>query len=86
MKLATLFLAGIIQLVSAVEKKVPPRHPLQRLNGLVKFSREILESGAFNVKSDYWIHRWTNKFLGNAKRMERNFQRGNQRCGFYDET
>merc|ERR1712137_402560 len=28
---------------------------------------------------------WVAKFAANAERMERNFNRGNQRCGFYDE-
>ena len=82
MKLSTIFLVGF---VSADEKKVPPRHPLQRLNRLVQFSDEILNSGAFNNKSDKWINMWSNKFSNNAERMQKNFKRGNQRCGFYDE-
>ena len=81
MKLSTICLAS---LVSADEKKVPPRHPLQRLNRLVQFSDEILNSGAFNNKSEKWINRWTNKFAKNAGRMQTSFTRGNQRCGFYD--
>ena len=94
MKLSAIFFAGII---SANEKKVPPRHPLQRLNRLVEFSSEILNSGAFKYmppnnwgyywsewKNNKWIRMWENKFAQNAGRMERNFKRGNQRCGFYD--
>ena len=83
MKLSTICLAG---LASATEKKVPPRHPLQRLNRLVQFTSEILNSGAFNNKSFSWIQNWERKFANNASRMERNFSRGNQRCGFYDEN
>ena len=83
MKLSTICLAG---LASATEKKVPPRHPLQRLNRLVQFTSEILNSGAFNNKSVRWIEMWERKFAFNARRMERNFSRGNQRCGFYDEN
>ena len=98
MKLSAIFFAEII---SANEKKVPPRHPLQRLNRLVKFSAEILNSGAFKhmpkqhhkdhskwskSSNDKWIKMWENKFAKNAGRMERNFKRGNQRCGFYDEN
>ena len=83
MKLSTICLTG---LTSATEKKVPPRHPLQRLNRLVEFSSEILNSGAFNNKSIKWINRWEQKFTNNSDRMKVNFKRGNQRCGFYDET
>ena len=83
MKLSTICLAG---LASAQEKKVPPRHPLQRLNRLVEFTSEILNSGAFNNKSEKWIQMWETKFANNAERMEKNFSRGSQRCGFYDEN
>ena len=83
MKFSTICLAG---LASATEKKVPPRHPLQRLNRLVQFTSEILNSGAFNNKSENWIKMWEAKFANNAERMEQNFSRGNQRCGFYDEN
>ena len=83
MKLSTICLTG---LASATEKKVPPRHPLQRLNRLVEFSSEILNSDAFNNKSIKWINRWEQKFANNADRMQVNFKRGNQRCGFYDEN
>ena len=83
MKLSTICLVGF---ASATEKKVPPRHPLQRLNRLVEFTSEILNSGAFNNKSVRWIENWELKFARNAARMEQNFSRGNQRCGFYDEN
>ena len=83
MKISTILLAGF---ASADEKKVPPRHPIQRLNRLVQFTEEILDSGHFSNMSDKFIPIWKNKFETNAKRMERNFQRGNQRCGFYDEN
>ena len=82
MKLSTIVLAG---LATADEKKVPPRHPIQRLTRLVQFTDEILNSGAFNEKSQKWIQMWTNKFANNAERMEKSFSRGNQRCGTYDE-
>ena len=83
MKLSIICLAGF---ASAAEKKVPPRHPLQRLNRLVDFTSEILNSGAFNNKSEKWIQMWETKLANNAERMENNFSRGNQRCGFYDEN
>ena len=49
MKLSTVILAGS---VSADEKKSPPRHPIKRLNRLVDFTDEIVNSGAFNGKSE----------------------------------
>ena len=82
MKFATLALAGS---ATADENNVLSPHPLQRLTRLVQFSAEILDSGAFNIKSDKWIQRWTDKFSKNANRMKKNFTRGNQRCGYYDE-
>ena len=77
-------LSPIIFAVAAAEdKKVPPRHPLQRLQRLTEFSAEILnEWFSFLPSKDNWIA----KFANNAERMERNFNRGNQRCGFYDEN
>ena len=90
MKISTICLAG---LSAANEKKVPPRHPLQRLNRLVQFTEEILDSGYFDkYKSKRWIGDWKRKFATNAGRMEKNFnrvkkrgkQRGKQQCGFYD--
>ena len=65
------------------EKKVPPRHPLQRLNRLTEFAEEIMnEHFDFLPSQDTWI----NKFKKNSERMGRNFERGNQRCGYYDEA
>merc|ERR1712025_847796 len=79
MKLSVAFLAAIAQ---ADEKKVPPRHPLQRLNRLVQFSAELLDDWYGFLPSQ---EKWKKKFATNAARMEKNFQRGNQRCGYYDE-
>ena len=100
MKIAGIYLASV---AFADEKKVPPRHPLQRLNRLVEFSHEFIDSGWFlyqsgnwktnpgkhnpdNKYTGNWNRMWKNKFETNAERMERNFKRGNQRCGFYDEN
>ena len=72
----------IIFAVAAAEDKVPPRHPLQRLERLTQFSEEILNDWF------YWLpfkDSWIQRFATNAARMERNFSRGNQRCRFYDE-
>merc|ERR1712131_81449 len=75
--------AVIVALASAQdEKKVPPRHPLQRLNRLVEFSEEIMTDWFSFLPSQ---QKWIKKFETNADRMSANFERGNQRCGFYDE-
>ena len=86
MKLSALTLASICSLAAADEKKVPPRHPLQRLKRLNQFASEILNSDEFALvgKPHKWIQMWENKFATNADRMEWSFERGNQRCGFYD--
>merc|ERR1712014_3427 len=69
--------AVLVAVASAEDKKVPPRHPLQRLAKLTEFSVEILnEWYGFLPSKDAWI----GKFANNAERMERNFNRGNQRC------
>ena len=65
------------------DRKVPPRHPLQRLNRLVEFTEEIMNDWFSFLPSQ---QAWITKFATNAERMERNFNRGNQRCGFYDEN
>ena len=65
------------------DRKVPPRHPLQRLNRLVEFTEEIMNDWFSFLPSQ---QAWIDKFATNAERMERNFNRGNQRCGFYDEN
>ena len=61
------------------EKKVPPRHPIQRLNRLVEFTGEIMNDWFGFLPSQ---QAWINKFANNAKRMEKNFKR----CGFYNEN
>merc|ERR1712080_751188 len=77
------FSAALLATVAlANEKKVPPRHPLQRLNRLTEFSAELMNDWFAGLPSK---DRWVAKFATNAGRMARNFERGNQRCGFYDE-
>ena len=74
--------AVLVAVASATEKKVPPRHPLQRLSRLVEFTEEIMDDWFSFLPSQ---QAWKDKFATNAGRMSRNFERGNQRCGFYDE-
>ena len=82
MKLAAIVLAAVAS--ADEDRKVPPRHPLQRLNRLVEFGGEILNSGSFNNQRAGWIENWVKKFSKNGDRMEKAFTRGQQRCGFYD--
>ena len=80
------FSAAVLATVALAQdgdRKVPPRHPLQRLNRLVEFSHELLDDWYTWLPSQ---DSWKGKFERNADRMERNFERGNQRCGFYDEN
>ena len=74
--------ALLLAVASAEDKKVPPRHPLQRLDRLVEFSKELLDDWYQFLPSK---EAWKNKFEINGERMKRNFKRGNQRCGYYDE-
>ena len=71
--------AVLIAATFADEKKVPPRHPLQRLDKLVEFSNELLNNWFEFLPSQ---NSWKNKFGINAARMKKGFHR----CGFYDET
>ena len=74
--------ALLLAVASADDKKVPPRHPLQRLERLTEFSEELLDDWyAWLPSKDKWVE----KFKNNAERMKKNFKRGNQRCGYYDE-
>ena len=63
------------------DRKVPPRHPLQRLERLVQFSEELLNDwyGAWKRKDAF-----VSKFSKAADRMESAFSRNQQKCGFYD--
>ena len=73
--------ALLFALASADDKKVPPRHPLQRLNRLTEFTEEMLNDWfSWLPSKDAWVQ----KFATNARRMKSNFERGNQRCGHYD--
>merc|ERR1712167_464900 len=74
--------AVLFALASADDRKVSPRHPLQRLSRLTEFAEELLLDWYSFLPSQA---KWINKFANNAARMERNFERGNQRCGHYNE-
>jgi len=78
MKVSTAILAVS---VFAEDKKVPPRHPDQRLNRLNQFAEEWLNDNLSHLPS---VDSWISKFNTNADRMTRSFKRAN--CGFYDNT
>merc|ERR1711979_61393 len=73
--------AVIFAVAAADEKKVPPRHPLQRLNRLVEFSTELLTD-----HFDWWKRqeKFISKFSKAADRMKNAFERNEQKCGYYD--
>ena len=73
MKLAV---ATIVAVASAQNKKVPPRHPLQRLNKLNIFAAEWCNANL----DDRAAANWEAKFDRNVARFERRFEL----CGFYD--
>ena len=75
--------ALLFALASADDKKVPPRHPLQRLDRLTQFTEEMLDTWFTWLPSK---DNWVQKFANNAQRMRHNFQRDEQRCGHYDEN
>ena len=77
MKLSAIYFVGLTS--AAVPQ--PPRGHLKRLQGLVRGTTEILNSGAFNRKPNSWIKMWEQKVVTNAERMENSYKRGNQRCG-----
>merc|ERR1739838_817789 len=64
--------ALLFAVAAADDKKVPPRHPLQRLNRLTEFTDELLSNWfTFLPSKEAWIA----KFSRNAERMARNFSR-----------
>jgi len=73
-----LFVPAIIALAAADDKKVPPRHPLQRLTKLNKFANEWIDDN-LDVKQ---AANWGPKFDRNTARMERRFEQ----CGYYDDS
>ena len=76
MKLA---IATIVAVASAQgEKKVPPRHPLQRLNKLNTFAAEWCNANLSEKAAAMWV----GKFDRNVVRFGRRFEL----CGFYDDT
>ena len=75
MKLAV---ATIVAVASAQDKKVPPRHPLQRLNKLNIFAAEWCNANLSEKAAANWVQ----KFDNNVGRFARRFEI----CGYYDEN
>ena len=60
------------------ERKVPPRHPKQRLNKLISFSEELIDNNfSFWDKSD--------KYKRNFQRIGAKMEAAFDRCGSYEE-
>ena len=71
------FAVALVAAASA-DKKVPPRHPLQRLARLNEFAVEWCND---NLTAKQAAN-WSNKFNNNVERFEDRFER----CGYYDEN
>ena len=63
MKFAAAFIVG---LNSAAGE--PPKGHLKRLQGLVRGTTEILNSGAFNRNPESWIKMWEQKMSSQMQR------------------
>ena len=72
------FAVALVATASAQDKKVPPRHPLQRLNKLNSFAAEWCNDNLSAKQAANWIP----KFERNVARFETRFAR----CGYYDEN
>merc|ERR1712050_465932 len=72
------FVGALFSLAAAEEKKVPPRHPNNRLNKLLQFASEWCDD---NLNASEAKH-WKNKFERNKSRISRRWEI----CGFYDEN
>lgn len=72
------FALALVATAAADDKKVPPRHPLQRLSKLGRFAEEWCNDNL----SAKQANNWTNKFANNVARFEARFER----CGYYDEN
>jgi len=71
------FAVALVAAASA-DKKVPPRHPLQRLNRLNEFAAEWCNDNLTEKQAGNWV----GKFANNVARFEARFER----CGYYDEN
>jgi len=71
------FAVALVAAASA-DKKVPPRHPLQRLARLNEFAVEWCND---NLTAKQAAN-WSGKFDNNVARFEARFER----CGYYDEN
>ena len=72
------FALALVAAASAEDKKVPPRHPLQRLAKLKYFSHEWIDDNLTAKQAQ----NWKPKLTRNVARFERRFEL----CGFYDEN
>ena len=61
--------ALLLTVASADDKKVPPRHPLQRLDRLTEFSEELLTNWySWLPSKDNWVGKFKNNAVGSCFR------------------
>merc|ERR1712109_193531 len=77
MKLAV---AATLAVASAQDKKVPPRHPLSRLNKLEKFANEWLVANTDAKVASHWEKKYEkNNPIRGLQQIMRGFQRWAER-------
>merc|ERR1712176_1200689 len=79
-----LSLATMVAVAAANDKKVPPRHPLNRLNKIKSFYRAFGADVVASRISEKAGDRFANRFVKMCENFENAFNRDN--CGYYDDN
>jgi len=79
-----LSLATMVAVAAANDKKVPPRHPLNRLNKIKSFYRAFGADVVASRISEKAGDRFANRFVKMCENFENAFNRDN--CGYYDDS
>merc|ERR1712080_330495 len=72
MKLFLPIFIGVLNAEQGDDKRIPPKHPLDRLDQLERFAKEWLATG-FGMNHNKAIH-WSGKFDRNTQRMRDRFE------------
>merc|ERR1712021_309920 len=66
-KMKTFAVATLVATVAAADKKVPPRHPLQRLSKLGRFAGEWCDDNLSAKAATNWNNKFAERYLANDK-------------------